>query len=63
MARVQKVGEVTGGKTGITYDVYYHEVSGMYRLINPQDNTDVASRVVGAPEEAMRAATEDAKNK
>lgn len=59
-----KVGEVKGGVTGQVFEVYYHDMSGVYRLTKKGDTkNDVAMRVVGSPTEAMRAAEEDVRTK
>ncbi|MFP4322671.1 MAG: hypothetical protein ACLFTK_09470 [Anaerolineales bacterium] len=62
--RAGKVGEVKGGKSGQVFDVYYHPISGVYRLSKQGETTsDIAYRVVGSPDEAMRAAQEDTRDK
>lgn len=64
MATAKKIGEVKGGQTGQVYDVYYHDMSGVYRLSKHGEATsDIATRVVGSPAEALRVAQEDAKTK
>jgi hypothetical protein len=62
--KAQKVGEVVGGKSGQVYDVYYHDMTGMYRISRQgETNSDIGSGVVGSPDEALKAAREHVKTK
>jgi hypothetical protein len=62
--KTQKVGEVKGGKTGQVYDVYYQDMTGMYRVSkHGETKSDVASGVVGSAGEALKAAQEAVKSK
>jgi hypothetical protein len=64
MDKAHKVGEVVGGKTGQPYDVYYQDMTGMYRISKKgETSSDIASGVAGSPAEAMRMAHEDVKTK
>lgn len=62
--KAEKIGQVQGGKTGKAYDVYYQDLTGLYRLMQTGKlHTDVITRVVGSPDEAMKAALEDVRAK
>lgn len=62
--QAQKVGEVIGGKSGQVFDVYYQDLTGMYRISRQGETTsDIGSGVAGSPGEAMKAAQEHVKTK
>lgn len=64
MDKAHKVGQVTGGKSGQSYDVYYQDMTGMYRISKAgETSSDVGSGVAGSPAEAMRMAEEAVKAK